>query len=166
VRVPEFSELRIDVHLHGAGSWCRSLLEQLPTWFGVPASVEDYVATADRHPTLVASLGREIVGILTVVKHFPYTAEIFVMAVLPEHHRQGVGRALLRDAENVLANEGVEYLQVKTLSASKPDVGYEKTRAFYLACGFRALEEFPTLWGSDNPALVMVKAITSKTAPD
>ena len=30
-------------------------------------------------------------------------------------------------------------------------------RAFYLACGFRPLEEFPTLWGPENPALQLVK---------
>jgi len=47
---------------------------------------------------------------------------------------------------------------VKTLAPSKPDVGYDKTRAFYLAYGFRPLEEF-RLWDADNPALQMIKAI-------
>jgi hypothetical protein len=50
-------------------------------------------------------------------------------------------------------------LQVKTLSASRPDPGYDKTRAFYLAFGFRPLEEFPTLWYPSNPALQLIKSI-------
>jgi hypothetical protein len=54
----------------------------------------------------------------------------------------------------------VEFLQVKTRGPSKPDEGYDKTRAFYLAYGFRPLEEFPLLWDADNPALLMVKTIT------
>jgi GNAT superfamily N-acetyltransferase len=81
------------------------------------------------------------------------------MAVLPEHHRQGVGRALLGYAETVLAADGVEFLQVKTLAPSKPHDGYDKTRAFYLAYGFRPLEEFRNLWDAENPALQMIKVI-------
>jgi GNAT superfamily N-acetyltransferase len=134
-------------------------LETLPTWFGIPASVEDYVATADRSPTVVAARENDDVGILTLVRHNQYAAEIYVMAVRPDLHRQGVGRVLLGYAEARLAVDGVEFLQVKTLAPSKPDEGYEKTRAFYLACGFRPLEEFRDLWDADNPALQMIKVI-------
>jgi GNAT superfamily N-acetyltransferase len=134
-------------------------LGALPTWFGIPASVEDYVATADRSPTVIASLGDREVGLLTLVRHSEFAAEVYVMAVLPEHHRQGVGRALLGYAETVLAADGVEFLQVKTLAPSKPHDGYDKTRAFYLAYGFRPLEEFRNLWDAENPALQMIKVI-------
>jgi GNAT superfamily N-acetyltransferase len=128
-------------------------------WFGIAASVEDYIATADRSPTVIASLGNEDVGFLTLVRHSRYAAEVSVMAVLPERHRQGIGRALLGYAEGMLAADGVEFLQVKTLAPSRPDVGYDKTRAFYLAQGFRPLEEFRDLWGAENPALQMIKVI-------
>jgi ribosomal protein S18 acetylase RimI-like enzyme len=95
------------------------------------------------------------------VRHSRYAAEVYVMAVLPELHRQGIGRALLEHAEGMLAADGVEFLQVKTLAPSKPDEGYDKTRAFYEGNGFRALEEFPDLWDPGNPALQMIKAIPS-----
>ncbi len=98
-------------------------------------------------------------GLLTLLRRSPYAAEVYVMAVLPELHRQGIGRMLLEHAEEMLATDGVEFLQVKTLAPSKPDVGYDKTRAFYLACGFRPLEEFPDLWDPENPALQMIKVI-------
>jgi hypothetical protein len=58
-----------------------------------------------------------------------------------------------------LAADGVEFLQVKTLAPSKPDEGYARTRAFYLARGFRPLEEFRNLWDAENPALQMIKVI-------
>jgi ribosomal protein S18 acetylase RimI-like enzyme len=134
-------------------------LVTLPTWFGIPAAVEDYVARADRLPTVIASLGDRDVGLVTLVRHSPYAAEVYVMAVLPQLHRRGIGKALLGHAEGVLAAEGVEFLQVKTLAPSKPDEVYDKTRAFYRANGFRALEEFSDLWDSENPALQMIKAI-------
>ncbi len=132
VRVAADGELRVRDQPVGAGETCRRILKTLPTWFGIPASVEDDVAAA---------------------------AEVHVMAVLPELHRQAIGRALLGHAEGILAADGVEFLQVKTLAPSKPDDGYDKTRAFYLAYGFRPLEEFRNLWDAENPALQMIKVI-------
>ena len=143
----------------GAGEICRRILTTLPTWFGIPASVEDYVATAERSPTVIACLGDDEVGFITLVRHSPYAAEVYVMAVLPEFHRRGIGRALLGYAEAMLSADRVEFFQVKTLAPSKPDEGYEKTRAFYLDYGFGPLEEFPDLWDAENPALQMVKVI-------
>lgn len=144
----------------GAGPVCRSILAELPTWFGILASVDEYVAAADRNQTVVGSCGDTDVGLATIVRHSEYTAEIYVMGVLPEYHRRGVGRAMLRHAEAVLATDGIEFLEVKTLSPSHPDEGYGKTRAFYLAYGFRPLEEFPTLWSPDQPALQLVKTVS------
>lgn len=144
----------------GSGATCRKILQALPHWFGIPASVDHYVAVAEKSPAVVASARGEDVGIVTIVPYGQYAAEVYVMGVLPNLHRQGFGRLMLRHAELGLAARGVEFLQVKTLSASKPDVGYEKTRSFYFSYGFRPLEEFPTLWDAENPALQMVKAIT------
>ena len=82
------------------------------------------------------------------------------MAVLPEHHRAGIGRAMLQAAESWLAGRDIEFLQVKTLSPRHPDPGYTATRAFYFGCGFRPLEEMPELWGPDQPALQMIKVVS------
>jgi hypothetical protein len=66
---------------------------------------------------------------------------------------------MLHRVEASLGASDVEFLQVKTLSAARPDEGYAKTRAFWLSCGFRPLEEFPTLWDADNPALQLIKTV-------
>jgi GNAT superfamily N-acetyltransferase len=86
------------------------------------------------------------------------------MGVKPEHHRHGLGRQMVEFAETWLRARDIEYLQVKTLSPRRPDPGYAKTRAFYLACGFRPLQEFPDLWQPENPALQMIKTIAPKPA--
>ena len=151
----------------GSGEICRLVLATLPTWFGVPESVEDYVAKADEHPTVVATLDGEDVGVLTLGVHTPYAAEVYVMGVRPEQHRQGMGRRMLEVAEAWLRERDIEYLQVKTLSPRHSDPGYVKTREFYFAVGFRPLEEFPELWQPENPALQMIKALAQPTiAPD
>ncbi len=144
----------------GSGDASREILATLPTWFGIEQANESYIALAERSPAIVASLGGDDVGILVLVHHSAYASEVHLMAVRPEHHRRGVGRAMLLHAEASLARVGVEFLQVKTLSASADDEGYAKTRAFYLAYGFRPLEEFPGLWDPQNPALQLVKTIS------
>ena len=143
----------------GAGSICAEILATLPQWFGIPDSVSDYVTSAEALPTVVATLGGSDTGILTLRVHSPYAAEIVVMGVRPEHHRAGIGRALLGAAEAWLAARDIEFLQVKTLSPRHPDPGYAETRAFYFGCGFRPLEELPELWGPDQPALQMIKTV-------
>jgi GNAT superfamily N-acetyltransferase len=143
----------------GAGAVCRRLLDLLPAWFGIPEAVDDYVRSADTHPSIIASVGDVDIGITTVKLHSAYAAEVHLMAVDPTYRRRGVGRAMLRHLERDLASRGIEFLQVKTLSPSHPDVGYGETRAFYLAYGFRPLEEFPTLWDPANPALQLIRSV-------
>lgn len=143
----------------GSGAICRRILDALPEWFGIPEANDDYVAFAETSPSVIASSGEEDVGILTLKLHSPYAAEVHLIAVLPEHHRSGIGRTMLEHAERRLANSGVEFLQVKTLSEKRPDPNYDKTRRFYLAQGFRPLEEFPTLWDPSNPALQLIKSL-------
>jgi GNAT superfamily N-acetyltransferase len=99
-----------------------------------------------------------------VARHFPGSAEIYLMAVESALHRQGIGRALVEALEADLLADGVELLQVKTLGPSLPDAGYEKTRRFYGRMGFRPLEEIPDLWPG-NPCLIMVKVLQPPARP-
>ena len=117
------------------------MLAAISHWFGIPESVAGYVTTCE---------ATALVWVLLMSN---------LMAVLLQFHRQGIGRALLGHAERSLARSGVEYLQVKTLSSARLDRGYHKYRSFYLAYGFRPLEELPMLWGPESPALMMVKAV-------
>jgi GNAT superfamily N-acetyltransferase len=149
----------------GSGPVCRTILATLPAWFGIAESVDDYVAVADGSPTVIAAHNGRDVGFVTIVTHGRYAAEVYVMAVVPEYHRRGIGRTMLEHAEDALAATGVEFLQVKTQSARRADDGYRRTRAFYLAYGFRPLEEWPRLWGPENPALQMIKNVTAHLRP-
>ena len=143
----------------GGGATCAELLATVPHWFGIAKANEEYRRVADRCPTLVAKDNGHAVGFVTVVRHSPHAAELHVMAVRPELHRNGIGRMLVAAAEDRLRSDGVEYLQVKTLSASAADKAYLGTLAFYTALDFRVLEEMPKLWDADNPAVLLIKRL-------
>jgi GNAT superfamily N-acetyltransferase len=83
---------------------------------------------------------------------------VYLLAVAPDMHRRGIGRALVETLEADLIADGVELLQVKTLGPSLSDASYDQTRQFYLHMGFRPLEEIRDLWPG-NPCLIMVKVL-------
>ena len=138
---------------------CERILRALPEWFGIEESNRAYIRDLDTLPSYVAIADGEVVGFLSLKHHFPAKSEIYVLAVERSLHRQGVGRALVERAEAGLRAAGVALLQVKTLGPSHPDDAYRKTREFYAALGFLALEETTALWGPDNPSLIMVKVL-------
>jgi GNAT superfamily N-acetyltransferase len=143
----------------GQAAVCEPILRSLPDWFGIEEAIVHFLAETDGLPTFVARGTDRVLGFLSVKLHNPYSAEVYVMGVRQEAHRRGIGRTLIGRAEEWLKGEGIEYLQVKTLGPSHCDPGYAGTRAFYLAVGFRPLEESRQIWDERNPCLVMVKRL-------
>jgi ribosomal protein S18 acetylase RimI-like enzyme len=146
----------------GLSAAVEPILRALPQWFGIESAVKMYIHHAGENPTFLAvntECNNQPVGFLTFIQHSPAAAEIYVMGVLPNYHRKGIGRSLIRTAETYLKAEGVKFLQVKTVSDEHPDEGYKRTRAFYKAMGFTLLEEFPDLWGPHNPCWQLIKKL-------
>ncbi len=133
---------------------CERVLRDLPDWFGIEKATAAYIRDVAELPTF--AIGED--AFLSLKLHTPQAAEVYVMGVLRERHREGLGTALLAAAEDYLRERRVEYLQVKTLGPSDPDEGYAVTRAFYEARGFVPLEELHDLW-EQNPCLLMVKSL-------
>jgi GNAT superfamily N-acetyltransferase len=69
-------------------------------------------------------------------RHGAVSAEIHWLAVDPDHHRQGIGRALIAAVEERLRQEKVRFLLVMTLHPDDPYEPYRRTRAFYGSLGF------------------------------
>lgn len=134
---------------------CDGVLGDLSDWFGFEVVNAAYVRDVAELPTF--AIGDD--AFLALKVHNPRAAELYVIGVRRDRHRQGLGTALLDAAEAYLRARDVEYLQVKTLGPSYPDEGYERTRRFYETRGFVPLEEIHGLWDTDNPCLLMVKRL-------
>ncbi|MBL7670770.1 MAG: GNAT family N-acetyltransferase [Bdellovibrionaceae bacterium] len=157
-------DLKIEEVHSDKGPICEKILRSLPMWFGIESAIVDYIKDVQTMPMLIASTGSEIVGFVSLNKHNKKTAEIHVMAVLESYHRQKVGKALVEAAETYLEENQFKFLSVKTLSESRPNEEYDKTRNFYLAMGFSPVEEFKTLWGEHNPCLLLIKTLNAVIA--
>ena len=138
---------------------CNDILRALSNWFGIEDSIVDYVAGVADKPFYAVYDGDTAVGFVSIKVHNPHTAEIYVMGIKESYHGQGLGRKLVAACEDFCRANGMEFLTVKTLDASREDAFYDRTRKFYLAMGFRPLEVFPTLWDVANPCLFMAKYV-------
>jgi ribosomal protein S18 acetylase RimI-like enzyme len=139
---------------------CERILRALPEWFGIEESLLQYVRNLSHLEAFVAEASEGVVGFVSLRTHNRFSVEIDAIAVRPDDHGRGVGRAMIKHVEGTLRSRAVEFLQAKTLGPSRPNEHYERTRGFYEHLGFRALEE-NHLWGAVNPCLIMVKFLGS-----
>lgn len=159
----------------GRSDAAHDILGELPEWFGIDRFTHEYVEAAAKFPNYVAVAAPEspapaieadggkipsedVLGVLLVDQRYPTSAEVHLLAVRRKHHRAGIGRTLMRRVEDDLRAQGVRLLSVKTFGPSASDPDFDRTRAFYTACGFHPVEEFPDLW-ADNPCMLMVKPL-------
>lgn len=152
--------MQVGLVTEGREAVSRRVLSTLPEWFGIPAACEAYVRHAAGAPMFGAEVDGWIVGYASLADHFGRNCEIHSMGVEPSWHRRGVGRALVEAAGRWAGERGFTYISVKTLSGAHPDPRYADTRRFYRAMGFEPFEEFPELWGTRLPCLLLVRRIT------
>jgi len=160
--MPGMKQFQIEGPLLAQSAACEPVLRACHEWFGVEEAVQHYLQEIEVLPTLIARSNGRVIGFLTLKQHFPASAEVLVMAIDPAFHRNGIGQAMMKEADTYLIQSGVQYLQVKTLAPTHPDEGYARTRAFYSAMGFCPLEVTPELWGIENPCLWMIKKLEAK----
>jgi len=138
---------------------CRAILGDLPLWFGLLDSNEEYARSVRDLSFIAAMNGEEVVGFASTRRNSPFTMEIYVMGLKAEWHRRGIGTRLVEKLAKDARQEGFRFLEVKTLDESRENEQYRLTRLFYRKVGFLPLDVLPEFWGRNNPCLVMVKPL-------
>lgn len=136
----------------------RLILEVLPDWFGIPEAREKYIAESADKIFFCCFDGDKPLGFLYLKETGRETVELYVMGVLKEFHRQGIGRALFDKAKEAAASLGYSFIQVKTVQSGKYEE-YDRTNKFYLSLGFKEFEVFPALWDERNPCQIYVMSL-------
>lgn len=136
----------------------RFILEALPDWFGIPEAREEYITESKNKIFFCAADGDKPVGFLCLKETGRDTVELYVMGVLKEFHRKGIGRELFNRAREAAKEQGYSFMQVKTVQMGKYEE-YDRTNKFYLSLGFKEFEVFPTLWDEWNPCQIYVMSL-------
>lgn len=136
----------------------RLILEALPDWFGIPEARENYITESTDKIFFCAYEKDKPVGFLYLKETGNATVELYVMGVLIEFHRNGIGRELFNNAKEAVIEKGYSFIQVKTVQMGKYEE-YDKTNKFYLSLGFKEFEMFPTLWDEWNPCQIYIMSL-------
>jgi ribosomal protein S18 acetylase RimI-like enzyme len=114
-----------------ASLW-RRVFPDSPPWNDPETDIRRKLSV-QRELFLVATLGGELVG--TAMAGFDgHRGWVYYVAVSPEHRRQGIGRALMRQVEEGLAELGCSKLNLQ-VRASNP-----QAVSFYQRLGYRVEE--------------------------
>lgn len=133
------------------------VLLDLPNWFGLPESTQEYIEQSKELVLFSAHHNNQTLGFITLKATSCDTCEIHCMGVKKDYHHKGIGTLLFKQFEEY-AKDKYEYIQVKTVDEGKyPE--YDQTVSFYKRVGFKKLEVFPTLWDAWNPCLIMIKKL-------
>ena len=113
----------------------------LPQWFS-QTGLDHIAVDLKFQPGFVGLRDDRIVGFTTffvseAVGHLGW------IGVLPEFHRQGIGRSLVEQVASRLKPSGVHRLEVNTLGDSVEYEPYKRTRQFYRSLGFEEHERIP-----------------------
>lgn len=136
----------------------RLVLEALPEWFGIPEAREEYIAESGDKIFFCAYDCDRPVGFLYLKETGRDTVELYVMGVLKEFHRKGIGRELFNKAKEAAGDQGYSFIQVKTVQMGKYEE-YDRTNKFYRSLGFKEFEVFPTLWDEWNPCQIYIMSL-------
>ncbi|BAY80928.1 hypothetical protein NIES267_03930 [Calothrix parasitica NIES-267] len=82
------------------GNVCEKIIRSLPEWFGIEVEIIQYVKDIEKLPTFIAIKDNETIGFLTVKQHNQFAAEVYVMGVLPQFHRKGIGSGSIPILQN------------------------------------------------------------------
>lgn len=86
------------------------------------------------------------------------TFDLYWLAVDPLMQGKGIGRALVREVERELRARGARLLLVET--SSRPD--YEKTRAFYLRCGYTESARIRDFYAPADDRIMLTTRLTTR----
>ncbi|MCI9138844.1 N-acetyltransferase [bacterium 1XD42-8] len=136
----------------------RGILERLPEWFGISKARENYILRSPLQMVFGAFNKEKNVGILCLEETGRDIVELYVMGVLKDYDRKGIGTELFKEAKAFAIFKGYSFIQVKTVQMGKYEE-YDKTNHFYVSLGFKEFEVFPTLWDEWNPCQVYVMAL-------
>lgn len=136
----------------------RYVLEALPDWFGIPEARDDYIEKSAGQLFFAAIEDSAPAGFLYLKESGKDTVELYVMGVLKEYQRHGIGRNLFEASKNIASENGYSFMQVKTVQMGRYEE-YDRTNRFYINMGFKEFEVFPTLWDEGNPCQIYVMAL-------
>lgn len=146
-------------HVSEAGaiaSMSRLLVEHGLNWRWTPSRVRRSIRDKETM-VLVASIDGRLSG-FAIMKFRDNDAHLFLLAVESRMQRTGIGAALLTWLEKSCRTAGMRHIRVEVRA------GNRNARRFYERAGFRLIGQVAGYYDRHEPAVVMVKSLSDRSA--
>jgi len=94
---------------------CYNIIDNLDNWFGKEDTNQKYSRGVREDFFLSAQIGDIPIGFISVKDHNQFTSEVYVLGILKEFHKKGIGERLIKIASNRLSEEEPCLYMVKVL---------------------------------------------------
>ena len=84
-----------------------------------------------------------------------HSYDLYWIAINPDEQGRGLGRKLLDASEGIMIHQGARRIYADTSSRAQ----YEKTRAFYLACGYHEEAFLADFYAPNDGKVIFVKVL-------
>ena len=135
-------EIQALTESHAKSELCGVILGTLPGWFGRPEANAHYCDEIVDRAVFAAVIDGMSRGLIALEYHFGLTCNIWLLGVMPQFHRRGIGAELIACAEREACLRKCRQLAVETVSPRMNSPEYEITRRFYRRLGFIPFVEF------------------------
>jgi ribosomal-protein-alanine N-acetyltransferase len=125
----------------------RDLIEQGLTWSWTPARVQHFISGAES--SVVVARREQRLAAFAIMHFGDEVAHLNLLAVSPEHRRQGLGRQLLDWLTKTAVEAGVFRINLELRTHNQP------ARVFYEKLGFAQLGVVPGYYQGREAALRM-----------
>lgn len=140
-------------------SIAKSILEDLPEWFGIESALNAYLDAVKELYFIAYKEDETYIGFATLEETSSIGCDVHVLGVFKIYHGKSIGTRLMKAVEYQARLLKKRYITVKTLSELHADEHYAKTRRFYEKIGYQKLETFRTIWDESNPCDYYIKAL-------
>ena len=136
-----------------------TVLRDLPEWFGIEESTQEYIDTVVNYPFIAAYDGDSPIGFYSIRHENDNVLDMYVLGIVKEYHHQGIGTLLQHAVDEYARNNGYSYLMVLTLAEKVQNKEYLQTRSFYLSQGFIDFYQNDDIFDPHNPCQIMIKKL-------
>lgn len=145
--------------LHTKEAIARTILRDLPEWFGIEESTTEYIQNVQKYPLVAAYINDMPVGFYSIRQENKDVLDMYVLGVLKEFHGKGVGTQLQYFVDDYAKQKHFKYLMVLTLAEKVQNKEYLQTRQFYLNQGFIDFYQNDDIFDKNNPCQIMLKKL-------
>ena len=109
-----------------AAELCRVITANLPEYFGIEESNEQYYAGVKTCTNFAVKLASNYIGLISINFLYPNNANIYWLGVIKDYQKQGIGKKLIQVATDFVLNKNAQTITVETLAATENDQNYLK----------------------------------------